>query len=125
MRTLHIKRETLEELGRLKKQLREKYARPEGEDYKFDVDRHMQWIMDPLQTELNAILKSFDTEQRREMSALMWMGRGDFESYDDAYNYAKDFDNQPEQFVVYVKEKPLFEYIPAGIEALENEGFKI
>jgi hypothetical protein len=73
----------------------------------------------PTQQELAAALDSLDDDQRVEILALMWVGRGDFEvdQWRDALAQARDARTGSE--TEYLMGTPLLaDYLEAGLDAL-------
>jgi hypothetical protein len=73
----------------------------------------------PIQQELSAALNALDDEQRIEILALMWLGRGDFDrsEWRAALAQAREIHNAHE--TSYLLETPLLaDYFEEGIAAL-------
>lgn len=73
----------------------------------------------PTEQELTAALSSLDDDQRVEILALMWLGRGDFtrEEWRDAVAQARETHNEGE--ISYLMGTPLLaDYLEAGLDTL-------
>jgi hypothetical protein len=73
----------------------------------------------PTEQELAAALESLDDDQRIEVLALMWMGRGDFdrEEWRDALAQAREIHNEKE--TGYLIGTPLLaDYLEIGLDLL-------
>jgi hypothetical protein len=86
-------------------------------------DRNVSILEDtadnPTEQELAAALDSLDEEQRTEILALMFVGRGDFDraEWRDALVQARDVQNGTE--TAYLMGTPLLsDYLEAGLDAL-------
>ena len=73
----------------------------------------------PTRQELAAALNSLDDDQKIEILALMWVGRGDFDraEWQDALAQARDVRNESE--TDYLIGTPLLaDYLESGLDAL-------
>jgi hypothetical protein len=73
----------------------------------------------PTEQELLAALDALDDEQRIEILALMWVGRGDFgrEEWRDALTQAREIHNENE--IAYLTGTPLLaDYLEIGLDLL-------
>jgi hypothetical protein len=73
----------------------------------------------PTPQELAAALEALDDDQRIEILALMWLGRGDFgrEEWRDALRQARDINNSTE--TSYLMGTPLLaDYLEIGLDVL-------
>lgn len=68
---------------------------------------------------LRDALTALSRDAMIELKAIMWFGRGDFESWEDALAEAKDHGSQGERDVVYMAEKsPLAAYLREGAKKI-------
>ena len=73
----------------------------------------------PTEAELTAALNGLDDDQRIEILALMWLGRGDFDrdEWRDALTQAREIHNESE--TAYLVSTPLLsDYLEAGLDLL-------
>lgn len=71
---------------------------------------------------LREALAKLNRDAMTELKAIMWLGRGDVESWEDALAEAKDHGNQGERDVVYLTEKsPLSEYLREGAKKIGED----
>ena len=68
--------------------------------------------------ELHHTLLGLPENQIRELAAIVWLGRDDFDTYERALTHAGAMSLQ--EAAEYLSDKRLYEYIPAGIEAIAN-----
>ncbi|NKC51346.1 DUF3775 domain-containing protein [Ochrobactrum cytisi] len=76
-------------------------------------------LANPTRKELFAAIRSLNIDERQELLALMWVGRGDFsaEEWDEAFATAADRDNGRE--AKYLIGTPLLgDYLEEGLVAL-------
>lgn len=69
--------------------------------------------------ELHHTLLGLPENQIRELAAIVWLGRDDFDTYERALAHAGAMSLQ--EAAEYLSDKPLFEYIPAGIKVIAND----
>lgn len=122
MKTLEISLETLNRLIDIKNEIMDKYPEREGFN-KIDTDEMMRFFQEPLRDDFRKVIADLSQNQKRELSAIVWLGRGDFDDFQSAYDYAKGFDGQ--DTASYLEGKPLQEYISKGIAALREEGIEL
>jgi hypothetical protein len=69
---------------------------------------------------LYAAISSLDRQARRELVALIWLGRGDFETLADALAHVSD--DSPEATAGYLagKSRALPKYLRAGLAACSS-----
>lgn len=90
------------------------------------VDQDEDWVMqtlashgnDPTLAEFRSIVDDLEPDQRRELVALMWLGRGDFtlEEWDEALEIAEA--REATQTADYVIGHPLVsDYLEEGLAA--------
>lgn len=73
----------------------------------------------PTEEELTAALNSLDDDQRIEILALMWLGRGDFEPEEWRQALAQARETRNEGEIFYLIGTPLLaDYLEAGLDAL-------
>lgn len=73
----------------------------------------------PTQQELAAALDSLNDDQRVELLALVWVGRGDFDASERREALAQARDARDEQEAGYLMGTPLLaDYLEAGLDAL-------
>lgn len=70
-------------------------------------------------TELHHTLLGLSENQIRELAAVVWLGRNDFDTYERALAHASALKLQ--EAAEYLSDKPLFDYIPAGVKAITND----
>ncbi len=119
MKSLNVSLKTVARIAELNKEYREKYEKSESTSGKINTDRVLEAISDPLRAEMHKLIDELSLEQKQELSALVWMGRGDFDDFESAFEYAKTLAGRGT--ANYLEAKPLFEYIPDGIATLEKE----
>lgn len=122
MKTLEISLETLFRLIEIKEEIKNKYPDREGFN-KIDVDRLIAFSKEPLRRDFYQIINDLSQNQKRELSAIVWRGRGDFADFETAYEHAASFDG--ENTASYLEGKPLKKYIQQGISAVRSEGINI
>lgn len=122
MKTLAISLATINRIAELNQKYRDKYTQPEG-FHTLDTDKFLEAIDDPLRTEMHNLIDDLPLNQKQELSAIVWLGRGDFADFDSAYNHAKGFSG--DTTATYLAPKPLHKYIPDGITALKIKGISI
>ncbi|NKB96284.1 DUF3775 domain-containing protein [Ochrobactrum intermedium] len=79
-------------------------------------------LTNPTRKELFAAIRSLNIDERQELLALMWVGRGDFsvDEWDEALSTAADRDNGRE--AKYLIGTPLLgDYLEEGLAALGVE----
>lgn len=79
-------------------------------------------LTNPTKKELFAAIRSLNIDERQELLALMWVGRGDFsvDEWDEALSTAADRDNGRE--AKYLIGTPLLgDYLEEGLAALGVE----
>lgn len=79
----------------------------------------------PARAQLEALLRSLQEDQVYRLLLLMYLGRGDFDTYDlkAAYAYLKETFQEPEHAISQLLEKvPLPDYLADGLDALRNQG---
>lgn len=120
MKTFGIPQNTLNRIAELNRELRDKYDDADRADKEL-FDRLMEYNQDPLRKEMFNFINELSLEQKAALSALVWIGRGDFADFDSANDYAKGLVG--DGTANYLGAKPLFKYIPDGIFALKTLGF--
>lgn len=111
---------TLHRIAELNKEWREKYRSKPGIQEVPPVEGIITAITDPIRMEMHQLINTLPQNQKDELSAIVWLGRGDFADFETAIDYATRFHG--EDAGSYLGAKPLFKYIPEGVEALRAEG---
>ncbi len=71
---------------------------------------------------LTRFLKSLNISERRELAALVFLGKGHYASFSNAYSSAARHDSDGDGFAVYLTRKQLSVTIPRGICRAKQEG---
>lgn len=121
MKTLKITRERLNRIVELDEEIRQKHVHKD--DLITAVEKMMAWSTDTVRKDFQDFINDLSVEEKRELSAIVYLGRGDFRNFNEAYEHATGFDNDavsaPDYFQV------LSVTIPAGVASVEKEGIKI
>ena len=112
-RELSITSNVLAELCRLDKAIRRRRAATGEKPFMDLLD------VDPDYLEIRRTIKSFSQEQRRELAALIWLGKRYYSTFTEAYDRARKFDHDP-GFVNYLADRKMYEALEHGIEILES-----
>ena len=119
MKTLEITREKLQAITEFDKEISERHDEKPG--LMSAIESVVAYSTDTSKNDLQDTIGELSTEEKRELSAIIWLGRGDYPDFQAAYARAKEFDQDAAAH--YFEE--IAEYIPAGIAAAEKEGYKI
>lgn len=61
------------------------------------------------------LVRRLSHEQRCELEALTWLGRGDSSSWAELVKHAQSFGDSPDAATSYICGKPLHDYLPRGL----------
>jgi hypothetical protein len=131
MKTLQISLKILNRLVELNRIIRSKSderaaARTIG-DTNFrklpSTDEIIDYILSPEVVEVTDTINNLSKIEKKELSAIIWIGRGDFDDFDTAFNYAEGLVGPGTGN--YLRAKPLYEYIPDGIATIRAKGIAI
>ncbi len=83
-------------------------------------------LNNPKRNQLYELLSGLSAEQKQELSALTWLGRGDFSEegeaeFDRALQHARGFNGT--DTAEYLIGKPLHTYLPLGLDRLKQFGY--
>jgi len=117
---LNITEETINKLAALNSEVRNA-SHQRQTDGQSGVDSLMEYVKDPNVQEINSILNALSIEEKRELAAIMWLGRENYASFKDAFDYAQTAVDEA-GFATYISEKPLHKYLPAGVAKIKSEG---
>lgn len=120
MKNLQISRTIIDHLIELNNAVRELDNSEEGFNSLPSGEEVLKYVTDPRRLEMHKIINTLPQEEKDELSAIMWVGRGDFAGFDDAMAHASGFHG--ENAGSYLGAKPLGKYLPEGLEILEAEG---
>lgn len=123
MKTVTISLKTVNRIVELSKECSEKDKSFSKEFHQKTFEEVLEDISEPLSKEMHKLIDSLPLNQKQELEALVWLGRGDFNSFESAYEQAKL--SRGEGTASYLGAKPLYKYIPLGITLLQSEGISI
>lgn len=118
--TLKITREKLNAIAEFDKEISERHD--EKSSLISAIESVVAYSTDTSKKDLQDAIGELSVEERRELSAIIWLGRGDFPNFESAYDHAKAFDDNAVAGHYF---EGVAEYIPAGISLTEKEGIKI
>ncbi len=72
---------------------------------------------------IETLIYSIPLEQKRQLAAVMWLGRDEYDEFSVALNYARRFAD--DDMAQYIASKPLGEYLPKGLERLQKAGIQL
>lgn len=119
-KTLKITREKLQAITEFDQEISERHDKKSG--IISAIESVVAYSTDTSKKDLQDAVSELSIEERRELSAIIWLGRGDYANFEAAYEHAGEFDQNaaaPHYF------EGIAEYIPAGITLTEKEGINI
>lgn len=102
-----------------------------GKSYSASATEAVKWIklkimgFDPAEWICDDIAAILTDGEFRFMLALMWLGRGDFESIDDALEFAADWNAKHEFLICCTTKTPIGNYIREGVRKTPTERMEI
>lgn len=74
---------------------------------------------DPFEDEINSLVESLDVDSQRDLLALIWVGRGDYDAGDWSEARRQARETADGQLATYLRETPLAsDYINSGLADL-------
>lgn len=119
-KTLEITREKLNAIAEFDQEISERHD--EKSSIISAIESVVAYSTDTSKKDLQDTVSELSVEERRELSALIWLGRDDYTDFESAYDHAKRFDQNAVASHYF---EGIAEYIPAGIALAEKEGIKI
>lgn len=119
-KTLGITREKLNAIAEFDQEISERHD--EKKSIISAIESVVAYSTDTSKKDLQDAVGELSLEERRELSAIIWLGRGDYADFETAYNRAVEFDQNAAAAHYF---EGIAEYIPAGIALTEKEGIKI
>lgn len=96
---MEIEERTVREIADVAEKFREKHEEPKDSSEMVlgseeAQEKLMDYLNDPLRDELKSLITGLSDQEKAELSALAWVGRGDNPSrnFEDWVEYAKGFD---------------------------------
>lgn len=86
------------------------------------VDQLKHHLKNPEALEFSKLVNNLTLEEKKELSGLFWIGRGDFDSFEAAYKNANKVVGDGKLTAHYLGGKDLSKYIPKSLEKLSEEG---
>jgi hypothetical protein len=123
MKTLEISLHILDKIVNLDKKLHAEDKEPDKAEEGSSVENNKKWFNSADKLELSRLMERLPLNQKQELTAIVWMGTKNFEDFESAFKQATTFDE--EGTIEYLSGKPLYEYIPDGVNALKSEGISI
>lgn len=119
-KTLEITREKLSAIVEFDTEISERHD--EKSSLIAIIESVAAYSTDTSKKDLQDAINELSVEEKRELSAIIWLGRSDYANFEAAYEHAKGFDKDAAAAHYF---EGIAEYIPAGITLAEKEGIKI
>lgn len=119
-KVLEITREKLQAIAEFDQEISERHS--ENNSLISAIESVVAYSTDTSKRDLQDAVNQLSNEERRELSAIILLGRGDYTNFEAAYSYAGGFDDNATASHYF---EGVAKYIPAGITFTEKEGIKI
>jgi hypothetical protein len=123
MKNLNISLNTINRVVELHQAISETEAVSAGTVNLTPVARLKMSLVNPQKRAFHKFINELSLEEKRELSALVWIGQGLCDSFESAYKNAKAVAGDGDGTAFYLEGKDLARYIPKAIDKLEKEDY--
>ncbi len=125
MRILIITNDKIDRIIKAKKKSEEWDLIPANETDLSPVNQLKRHLKNPEALEFSNLVNNLSLEEKKELSALFWLGKGDLDSFESAYKNANKVVGDGKLTAHYLGGKDLSKYISKSLEKLSEEGITL